>query len=160
MENLPAVPDALAPGERGLDDLRVDDESEDTLLAFLHLSEKSAARQFARYRDAIENDEMTQAVFSAVLGDEGFHMRYTGTQLRRIATPRHGWVLWRARLNRLWKAYLRFATALAGLFGTVLLTIQYFVLVPPFAWLAKRAARRDRGGWVAVAPRRSIKGEY
>jgi hypothetical protein len=160
MESLPTLPDALAPGERGLDDVRIDGERDDTLLAFLHLSEKSAARQFARYRDAIENDDMTRAVFGAVLADEGFHMRYTGAQLRRIAEPRHGWVLWRARLSRLWKAYLRLATALAGFFGTVLLTIQYFILVPPFAWLAKRAARRDPGGWVAIAPRRSIRGEY
>jgi hypothetical protein len=159
-ETLSSVPEAFAPGERGLDDLRVDDQGDDALLAFLHLSEKSAASQFAHYRDAIDDDEATRAVFSAILSDEGFHMRYTAAQLRRIAAPRHGWVLWRARLSRLWKAYLRFATALAGVIGTVLLTIQYFVLVPPFAWLAKRAARRDSGGWIAIAPRRSLKGEY
>jgi hypothetical protein len=150
----------LAPGERGLDDLHVDQERDDALLAFLHLSEKSAATQFARYRDAIGDDEATRAMFGAILSDEGFHMKYTAAQLRRIAAPRHGWVLWRARLDRVWKAYLRLATAIAGLFGSVLLTIQYFVLVPPFAWLAKRAARREPGGWVTIASPRSIKGEY
>src|SRR3954470_19384850 len=36
----------LAPGERGLDDVRVEDERDDTLLAFLHLSEAAAARDF------------------------------------------------------------------------------------------------------------------
>src|SRR3954470_7864270 len=34
----------LAPGERGLDDLRVEKENDDSLLAFLHLSERSAAQ--------------------------------------------------------------------------------------------------------------------
>jgi hypothetical protein len=33
-----------------------------------------------------------------------------------------------------------------------LLTIQYFVLLPPFAWLAKRAAHRERSGWTMVSP--------
>ena len=41
----------LAPGERGLDDLRVERESDDSLLAFLHLSEKAAAGRFAVYRE-------------------------------------------------------------------------------------------------------------
>jgi hypothetical protein len=42
------------------------------------------------------------------------------------------------------------AAALAGILGSVLLTIQYFVLLPPFAWLAKRAARREPAGWIPV----------
>jgi len=33
----------------------------------------------------------------------------------------------------------------------MLLTIQYFVLLPLFAWLAKRAARREPSGWTIVA---------
>src|SRR5215212_4174105 len=41
--------DWLAPGERGLDDVRVEEERDDTLLAFLHLSEAAAARDFASY---------------------------------------------------------------------------------------------------------------
>jgi hypothetical protein len=35
--------DWLTPGERGLDDLRVEDEGDAALLAFLHLSEKRGA---------------------------------------------------------------------------------------------------------------------
>src|SRR5207248_5251928 len=42
--------DWLAPGERGLDDLRVEQLEHGALLAFLHLSEKSAAADFASYR--------------------------------------------------------------------------------------------------------------
>ena len=64
-------------------------------------------------------------------------------------------LLWRTRLSRLWKAYLRVASGVAGLFGTVLLTLQYFLVLPPFALLAKRAAAREPAGWAAVSPERA-----
>ena len=152
----------LAPGERGLDDLRVESEPEDMLLAFLHLSEKTAAHDFAVYRDALAGDPATREVFERVLHDEEFHMRYTYVQLGRIAPKRRGWLLWKARLSRIWKAYLRFASALAGLIGGGVLTLQYFIVLPPFAWLAKRAARREPEGWSAVRAQStgSLKREY
>src|SRR5258705_375449 len=56
---------------------------------------------------------------------------------------------------RLWKAYLRVAGGIAGLIGGAILTIQYFVVLPPFAWLARRAARREQAGWTAIAPQRN-----
>ena len=77
-------------------------------------------------------------------------MRYTRDELIRVAPERPRRVLWWARMRRLWKAYLRFATALAGLIAGIVLTLQYFVLLPPFAWLAKRAARHEQPGWVAT----------
>lgn len=151
-----------APGERGLDDLRVHAESDANLLAFLHLSEKTAAGHFASYVDALRNDPQTSQVFKEVLKDETFHMNYTLVQLTRVAPERHGLLLWKARLGRLWKAYLRIMSAVAGLMGTVILTLQYFILLPPFALLAKRAARREPPGWVPVRPEqaRSLKSQY
>jgi hypothetical protein len=78
-------------------------------------------------------------------------MSYTGTQLRRVA-QRHGRSrLWRARLARLWKTYLRIAVALASVLGKVMLLVQYFVVLPLFALLAKRAARREQPGWSQCA---------
>lgn len=136
----------LTPGERGLDDLRVDEQHDASLLAFLHLSEKAAAERFAVYREVIP-DEETREVFRRVLRDEAFHMGYTRSQLERIAPGAHRRHLWRARASRLWKGYLRLATAIAGLLGTVVLVAQYFLLLPIFALLAKRAARRERPGW-------------
>ena len=97
----------VSPGERGLDDLRVHAESDASLLAFLHLSEKSAAGHFATYVDALKDDPATSSVFKEVLKDETFHMNYTLAQLTRVAPQRHGLFLWKARLSRLWKAYLR-----------------------------------------------------
>jgi hypothetical protein len=143
--------DWLAPGERGLDQLQVGEMSEPALLAFLHLSEKAAAERFALYREMLEDDPETGAVFGNVLRDEVFHMTYTRTQLGRVAPARSRRVLWRARAGRLWRAYLRLAGALAGLLGGVFLTVQYFLLLPWFAIAAKRAARREPGGWHVIA---------
>jgi hypothetical protein len=144
--------DWLTSGGHGLDDLQVDGESDSDMLAFLHLSEKSAASRFTVYRDVMKHDLSTRAVFEEILHDETFHMNYTRTQLARVEPTRHRRHLWRARLSRLWKTYLRLATGLAGILGSMLLTIQYFVLLPPFAWLAKRAARQELCGWTIVSP--------
>jgi rubrerythrin len=144
----------VSPGERGLDDLHVNTESDASLLAFLHLSEKTAAGHFAAYVNALKGDPLTSAVFQEVLKDETFHMNYTLAQLTRVAPKRHGLFLWKARLGRLWKAYLRVMSAIAGVMGTVILTLQYFILLAPFAFLAKRAARREPQGWIAIPPER------
>src|SRR5262249_9428086 len=110
----------LTPGERGLDDLRVEEHSDASLLAFLHLSEKVAAGRFALYRDVLA-DRGTADVFARVLRDEEFHMAYTRTQLERVQ-PR-GWALVRARAGRLWRAYLRLASSLASVLGTIMLLV-------------------------------------
>jgi rubrerythrin len=138
----------LSPGERGLDDLAVDKETEDSLLAFLHLSEKAAARRFATYHQVLTLDPPTRAVFGDILKDEAFHMNYTLSQLKRVSPRKHGARLWWARLSRLWKGYLRFASAIANVMGGVILAVQYFVILPLFALMAKRAAKRQLPGWV------------
>ena len=140
----------LAPGERGLDDLNVDHEKDDTLLAFLHLSERAAAMRFALYREVLGHDPQTRDVFEGILRDEAFHMSYTRKQLERVSR-RHGWRLWTARLHRIWKVYLRFATAFASVMGAVILTVQYFVVLPIFAFAAKRSSRREPRGWTIVS---------
>jgi len=150
----------LAPGERGLDDLRVDEEAEESLLAFLHLSEKAAAGRFALYGQVLENDPLTRAVFARVLEDEAFHMTYTRKQLARLAPRKQGLRLWQARAGRFWRAYLRIAGALAAGLATLMLGIQYFLLLPPFVLLAKRAARRERPGFFAARPPTSLKSQY
>ncbi len=157
LADLPGLPNAwasspfqamgFAPGERGLDDLRVDGERDDSLLAFLHLSEKAAAQRFAVYRDVLAVDPPTRDVFGEVLADEAFHMNYTYAQLRRVAPRRHGLRLWLARLSRVWKGYLRLATAVASIMGRIVLTAQYFVVLPLFALAAKRAGRHLPVGW-------------
>jgi rubrerythrin len=150
----------MTPGERGLDDLRVDEKSDASLLAFLHLSEKKAAGHFADYVEALRDDAPTTAVFREILRDETFHMNYTLAQLNRVAPRERGLLLWRARAVRLWKAYLRIMSAIAGVIGTVVLTLQYFILIPPFAFLAKRAARREPEGWNPPPEDRPSESQY
>ncbi len=143
-----------APAGHGLDDLRVEDESDDTMLAFLHVAEKDAAERFTTYRD-VQHDPAMRALFEEILHDEAFHMNYTLTQLVRVSPERHRWQLWSARLSRIWKAYLRIAAAIGSAIGTLLLTVQYFVVIPIFAFFARRAERRERSGWRPIPPERN-----
>ena len=149
-----------APGERGLDDLRVDEKTDASLLAFLHLSEKTAARHFAAYVGALKDDPNTSAVFREILHDETFHMNYTLAQLNRVAAGQKGAYLWRARMGRLWKAYLRIMSAIAGVIGSVMLLLQYFILIPPFALMAKLSERREPEGWRPAEKERPLKSQY
>lgn len=144
--------------EPGMDALRVEDEDTASLLAFIHLSECAAARDFATYRSVLDRDPETQALFARILRDEEGHMAYSLRELERIAGNRSRGVLWRSRLRRLWRAYLRLASGLANLFSTALLLLQYFILIPPFALAAKLSMAREKAGWVA-SEGASAKGE-
>ena len=146
----------VSPGERGLDDLRVHSESDASLLAFLHLSEKSAAGHFAAYVDALQDDPSTSAVFKEVLQDETFHMNYTLAQLTRVApaAPRLCFC-GRRGSSRLWKAYLRADVGdrrrdRDGRSDAC--SISSCCRLSPF--LAKRAERREPQGWTPVPPER------
>jgi hypothetical protein len=138
------------PGGHGLDDLNIDGQPDHRLLAFLHVAEKAAAGRFTIYRELVDDDPRTRAIFEEILRDEVFHMNYTYSQLARISPGTHRRHVWHARARRLWNRYLRVAAAIAGAFGNSLLTVMYFVLLPPFAWAAKRAHRRDAIGWVPI----------
>jgi hypothetical protein len=139
------------PGGHGLDDLSIEGEPDHVLLAFLHVAEKAAAGRFAVYRDVVGDDPSTRAIFEEILRDEVFHMNYTYAQLARVLPETHRRQVWRARASRLWKRYLRIVAAVANLLGIAVLTMIYFVVLGPFAWLAKRAERREPVGWTRVA---------
>ena len=139
--------DRVGAGERGLEGLRVEDEDMPSLLAFIHLSERAAAGEFATYRTVLGHDRQTKALFERILRDEEGHMTYALAELKRVAPSTSRKALWKARLRRIWRAYLRFATGLADIIASFLLTLQYFVLIPPFALAAKLAARREPRGW-------------
>jgi len=140
------------PGGHGLDDLAIEGEPDHRLLAFLHVAEKAAAGRFAIYRDVVDDDPSTRAIFEEILRDEVFHMNYTYTQLARVLPGSYRRQVWRARASRLWKRYVRAAAAVAGVMGAAVLTVIYFAALGPFAWLAKRAERREPAGWAPVAP--------
>ena len=143
------------PGGHGLDDLRIEGEPDHRLLAFLHVAEKAAAGRFTIYRQLVDDDPSTRAIFEEILRDEVFHMNYTYTQLTRISPQSYRRQVWWARTNRLWKRYVRVAAALANVVGTAILTGMYFILLPPFAWAAKRAERREPLGWKPISGTRN-----
>jgi len=139
------------PGGHGLDDVSVEGEADARLLAFLHVAEKSAAGRFATYRELVTDDPATRAIFDEILRDEVFHMNYTYTQLARISPRSYRRQVWLARGTRLWNRVVRLAAGVGAVMGTVFLTLLYFVLMPPFAWLARRAAKREPEGWAPVS---------
>jgi len=143
------------PGGHGLDDLSIEGEPDHRLLAFLHVAEKAAAGRFAIYRDVVDDDPSTRAIFEEILRDEVFHMNYTYTQLTRVLPRSYRRQVWRARASRLWKRYLRVAAAVAGVLGTAILALIYFALLPPFAWMAKRGGRREGVGWFPAVQERN-----
>jgi rubrerythrin len=145
----------LAPGERGLDELAVDEENDESLLAFLHVSERSALARFGVYESVLTSDPETREVFAEILHDEAFHMNYTHSQLKRVCPKKYGLRLFLARASRLWKAYLRVALAVAGLISGFVLLVQYFVVLPLFALLVKRAQSREPVGWALPSRGRS-----
>jgi hypothetical protein len=138
------------PGGHGLDDLAIDGEPDDRLLAFLHVAEQAAAERFTIYRELVDDDPQTRAIFEQILRDEVFHMNYTYTQLVRVSPRTYRRHVWHARAKRIWNRYLRVAAALADLLGGAVLTAMYFLVLPPFAWAAKRAQRREPIGWTPV----------
>src|SRR5262245_14507067 len=143
------------PGGHGLDDLSVEGEPDHRLLAFLHVAEKSAAGRFAVYRELVDDDPPTRDIFEQILRDEVFHMNYTYTQLTRVSPKTYRRHVWHARTKRLWNRYLRVAAAIAGVFGNTLLRLIYFVVLPPFAWLARRSERREPAGFILIAEARN-----
>jgi hypothetical protein len=148
------------PGGHGLDDLSIEGQPDHLLLAFLHVAEKSAAGRFEIYRQMVDDDPETRAIFETILRDEVFHMNYTYTQLTRVAPRTYRRHVWHARARRLWNRYLRIAAALANVLGTAILTIIYFVVLPPFALLAKRAERREPPGWRPITRAESSRSQY
>jgi hypothetical protein len=138
------------PGGHGLDDLAIEGQPDHRLLAFLHVAEKSAAGRFAIYRELVDDDPQTRVIFEHILRDEVFHMNYTYTQLARVSPQAFRRHVWHARGKRLWNRYLRVAAAVAGVIGGAMLTLIYFVVLPPFAWLARRAERREPIGFVST----------
>jgi hypothetical protein len=77
-------------------------------------------------------------------------MNYSYQQLGRLAPESRRRHVGRARASRLWNRYLRAAAMLAGFIGDTIMTIMYFVLLPPFAWAARRAERRETPGWQPI----------
>jgi hypothetical protein len=140
------------PGGHGLDDLVVEDQGDPRLLAFSTSLKRPRPDALRSTRDCVDDDPATRAIFEEVLRDEVFHMNYSYQQLGRLTRSFSDVTSGVRAAPRLWNRYLRVVAAIAGLIANTLLTGIYFMLLPPFAWAARRAERRDTPGWRAIAP--------
>ena len=125
----------------------VQDEPDDRLLAFLHVAEKAAAGRFTIYRDVVDDDpsdarRVRRDPARRSLPHE-LHLHAAGPHPAAGRTG--GRCGWRARAG-CGNATCGWRSRSPSVLGTAVLTISYFVLLPPFAWLAKRAARREQPG--------------
>src|SRR5207245_2909339 len=127
----------------GRDILRAAEVTPDPLLRRLYLEHA--------IDELHHGDPITRAICEEILRDEVFHMNYTYTQLARVSPSSYRRHVWRARTSRLWKRYVRAAAAVGDLIGTAVLTAMYFTVLPTFAWLARRAERREPLGWTPIS---------
>lgn len=140
---------ALAGETESRPALDVDGLGEVGFLAFVHVSERRAAEEFARARAA--NQENAE-VFDAILADERRHVAWTGHALERLREQGRGAEVdaslarerWRVRLLPLRWLLGRLAEGLSA----VLLTGIHALVLPPFA-LMRPAERR---GWQSAPP--------
>src|SRR5207245_10629361 len=110
--------------------------------------------------EALHADPLTRELFPPLLEDEALHITYTRNQLARLSPDKQRLRLWQPRAARLWSAYLRLAARLAAMLRHLLLLLQYFLLLPPFAALAKRAARSEPQGFAAARRPTPLKSQY
>jgi rubrerythrin len=124
-------------------------------VAFVHLAERRGEAQFRALHKHFGNRPELERTFAGIARDERFHVGYTAEILARWRRSRPQVVaraLARVRGKRLWLGWRRAGRRLGDAVARALLTVVYFTLVPPFAWLEKRFARND-GGWRWHAPR-------
>ena len=151
------------PGGHGLDDLRIEGEPDHRLLAFLHVAEKSAAGRFAIYRRLVDDDPADTRHFRTDSARRGvpyeLHVRAARARLAEVVSLA---ALARAGAAGCGSATCGIAAAIGDVMGTAVIALVYFVVLPPFAWMAKRAHRAEAEGWkpARAAARESAASQY
>src|SRR5207244_3298873 len=111
-------------------------------------TEADGGRDLARAAE-LTRDPVLRRLFFRHAGDEQRHADLFGRRGRELS-----------RAARIWSAYLRLASAGAGVLGRLLLLVQYFLLLPPFALLAKRASRSEPVGFAPARRPMPMKSQY
>ena len=128
--------------------------SDAEFFAFIWVHERIGARQFDVYSALMEKDEASATMFREIGRDERFHIAYSRAELdRMIAAGRGSEVrraIFRTRFRRARNAFLRGSRQLGHVMSGLWLTIAYFVLLGPFALIA-RVTERNAEGFVAIA---------
>ncbi len=118
-------------------------------VAFVHLSERRAARQFAAIARYYRNEPAIAELFGSVLRDERVHVAYSGHLLDRWREYGNGgavrWALLRVRAETAWKAWRRAGRVLGDLVARASLLLVWAIALPLFALLERR--RPAAIGW-------------
>ena len=118
--------------------------------AYLYVSEGEVYEQFFSYARAASDDDVRRT-FLAIRGDEGDHEAHAWQDLVALAQSekRARRLARRARLSRLYDAWLRFAKALGAVPSFVILSAIYFISAPFLTWACRRLIRRVE--WTTVS---------
>jgi hypothetical protein len=128
-------------------------------IAFVYLSERRAARQFAAIARRFAADPVIADLFAKVLRDEKFHVAYSGFLLDRWrADGRNAEVrsaLLRVRAATAWTAWRRAGRVIGDLVARAMLLLVWALVLPLFA-LIERRRPRERGWQPGSAGVRSL----
>lgn len=123
-------------------------------IAFVFLSERRAARQFAAIARRFRDDAIIRDLFAGVLRDEKFHVAYSKHLLERWRTEGRAsevrWALLRVRTGEAWRAWRRAGRVLGDAVARGFLLGVWAVALPLFALIER--SRSTPGGWQAGGP--------
>ena len=126
-------------------------------LAFVHLSESQAERQFqtlARHFERAKNPHapVLHTLFSELAREEHVHVAYSRHLLAKGFAGDERLVdkaLRRERRALAWAAWKRAGFRIGDRLVALLMLILFIAVLPPFSLIA-RLSRRDRAGWLAA----------
>jgi hypothetical protein len=123
-------------------------------MASVWLAELRSAQQLDVYAELLAGDPEGVRMFQEIAKDERFHIAYSRRELDRFVRDGHGKSVSRAllitRLHRFRDGWLRIMRRIGEVMASFWLLAVYFLILPPFALLARRDRRRP--GFVAAAP--------
>lgn len=130
-------------------------------LAFVHVAETKAAQQFEQLRRRFANRPEIAELFAKVLRDEKFHVAYSRHLLDMLIAQGQGKevraALLKVRWAGAWQAWRRAGRRIGDVLSRGLLTLLYWVVVPPFALMQRLSERGESAGWhEPPAPPRTI----
>jgi rubrerythrin len=127
-------------------------------VAFVHLAERRGEVQFRALERhfALRRPDL-ESLFARIGKDERFHIAYSGRILEewrrqgRAAEVRRA--LLRVRLSRAAQAWRNSGRIMGDALSRLLLVVLYLTLLPLFALIERRRARKERGGWKSCTRR-------
>jgi hypothetical protein len=129
--------------------------SDAEFFAFIWIHELAGARQFDVYSSLMERDEASASMFGEIGRDERFHIAYSRGELDRMIADGRGAEVRKAifltRFRRARNAFLRGSRRFGDVMSGVWLTIAYFVVLGPFALIARLTERNAQGFMVPPA---------